>query len=490
VSVSVTWVFDAFSLDQHSRRLSRNGEPVAISETQARLLLTLVSQAGTVVSKEHLVCAGWGDIAVTDNSVEKAIWALRRALGGDRGDRPYIETVSRFGYRFVGVVRREVARESLATIEALLRPHRVWLEGRTALETLEVAPTHAAYEAFYQLLRTNPDDLGAHIGVAHACAFRYEATRARVIPDIAALTEGRRHAEDACRLDPNSGDAWAALALVQSCGGHTADALVAARRAVALEPANWRHALRFAVASWGDVRMRAAESARRLLPGLGLAHWLAATVHVARQAFEAARRELTAGIAAQAATPDHGRRFDAIGLQWLLGLIRCADGDCEGARRALERELSDDVTDHLYARECRANAWYALGAICARDGARAEAMRAFTQASLCVEGHLPALVGQAVVATGADRLSCDRALRHRLERSTDAPMSVDRVLAQAIVRAWNGAPDVAAAMILDALTHQPPGAAGWILPVEPMLGVSALPTVWAPVLALLRARAA
>jgi DNA-binding winged helix-turn-helix (wHTH) protein len=467
-----------------------NDEPVPISDTQSRLLLTLVSHAGTVVSKEDLVHAGWGDIAVTDNSLEKAIWALRRALGDRGGSCAYIETVPRFGYRFVGAVRRETARQSLATIEALLRPHRVWLEGRTALETLEVSQTDAAYTAFYDLLRTNPDDLGAHIGMAHACAFRFEATRAGVVPDLAALTEGRRHAEDACRLDPDSGDAWAALALVQSCGGHAADALVAARRAVGLEPANWRHALRLAVAGWGDVRLRAAESAQRLLPGLGLAHWLAATVHVARQAFEAARRELTAGIAAQDATPDHRRRFDAVGLRWLLGLIRCADGDGEGARRALERELRDDVTDHLYARECRANAWYGLGALYARDGARAEAMGAFTQASLCVEGHLPALVGQAVVATRVDRVSCERALHHRLGTSTDAPLSMDRVLAQAIVRAWNGAPDVAATMILDALTNQPLGAAGWILPVEPMLDVSALPTVWASVLALLRSRAA
>ena len=69
-------------------------------------------------------------------------------------------------------------------------------------------------------------------------------------------------------------------------------AVAAGRRATALEPDNRRHHLRLAYAAWGDDRLRAAHGARRHLPGLGLAHWLAATVHVARRAFDDATREL------------------------------------------------------------------------------------------------------------------------------------------------------------------------------------------------------
>jgi len=41
-----------------------------------------------------------------------------------------------------------------------------------------------------------------------------------------------------------------------------------------------------------------------------------------------------------------------------------------------------------------------------------------------------------------------------------------------------------------ALKAAAPGSAGWLVPVEPLLNVSANPEEWAPVLARLRARAA
>jgi hypothetical protein len=55
----------------------------------------------------------------------------------------------------------------------------------------------------------------------------------------------------------------------------------------------------------------------------------------------------------------------------------------------------------------------------------------------------------------------------------------------------NAAGDAARAVqIVDkALAAAPPGNAGWLLPVEPMLNISRNPDAWAPVLSRLRARA-
>jgi hypothetical protein len=39
------------------------------------------------------------------------------------------------------------------------------------------------------------------------------------------------------------------------------------------------------------------------------------------------------------------------------------------------------------------------------------------------------------------------------------------------------------------LTQAPPGLAGWRLPAQPMLNPAARPRIWAPALAILRARA-
>jgi hypothetical protein len=52
-----------------------------------------------------------------------------------------------------------------------------------------------------------------------------------------------------------------------------------------------------------------------------------------------------------------------------------------------------------------------------------------------------------------------------------------------------GAPAAAAQLIDDALLEAPPGNAGWLLPVEPLLRPSACPETWTRPLARLRHRA-
>src|SRR5439155_20946812 len=117
-----------------------------------------------------------------------------------------------------------------------------------------------------------------------------------------------------------------------------------------------------------------------LLPGFPIAHWLAATVQVARQAPGEAERELTAGIAAQNAEAGGAPRFTGIALYWLRGLIRFAEGDTAGALKDFEGELSHETSGHLYARECCANTWYAIGALKLREGRLPEARAAFQHA--------------------------------------------------------------------------------------------------------------
>ncbi len=53
----------------------------------------------------------------------------------------------------------------------------------------------------------------------------------------------------------------------------TAEALRAARRAVALEPGNWRHLFRLGHASWGDERLRAGAATLALYPDFAFAHF-------------------------------------------------------------------------------------------------------------------------------------------------------------------------------------------------------------------------
>src|SRR6187399_227053 len=128
--------FGDFELDTAAGRLTRGAESLAMPARHLDVLAALIARAGQVVSKDALVDAAWRDVAVTDNSLEQAISSLRRTLGSDDRGEPYIQTVPRQGYRFAAAVESRAERVTDDALDAILAPHRAWVEGRAALETL------------------------------------------------------------------------------------------------------------------------------------------------------------------------------------------------------------------------------------------------------------------------------------------------------------------------------------------------------------------
>ena len=88
--------FGRFILDPANRELSADGSPVPLGATDFRLLLALIEQAGSLVTKDELMSRVWGKSAVGDNTLHVHITALRRALGDG-----VIATKQGRGYRFV-----------------------------------------------------------------------------------------------------------------------------------------------------------------------------------------------------------------------------------------------------------------------------------------------------------------------------------------------------------------------------------------------------
>jgi tetratricopeptide (TPR) repeat protein len=441
---------------------------VPISDRHLDVLIALITRSGLVVSKDELVTAGWPDVAVTDNSLEQAISTLRRQLGPAADGTPYIETVPRRGYRFAAAVTRSLTRESDERIEALLEPHRAWLQGRAALETLTRDDVTAARAAFERVLTIQPEYAGAHVGAANALALQFQASRTDATPDVDAMAQAMTHARAACGLEGEWAEAWATLAFVLYSAGRHDEARAAARRAVMIEPDNWRHLLRLAYVSWGEERLRAAQRTLHLLPDLALAHWLTATVHVARGSFDAAEHALLAGTSAQDA--QRGGRFAAVGLHWLRGLVFLHRDDVEGARQSFACELEFENSRHVYARECCANVWYAQGSIEHRRGNAAGASHALQEALRRAPRHPLARAaagvwaGEVVDIDSAHAAALDAITVHDVER--------------------------AAATLANALRTGPPGIAGWTIPVDPWLRCHDDPTAWATVLACIRNRAA
>lgn len=486
LSPTVVYTFGPFQFETGSRRLTRDRQPVALSERQADILLALLARSGEIVSKDALIEAAWQEVAVTDNSLEQAISSLRRTLDPSGAGPRYIETLVRRGYRFGVPVSRSVPRHSASALDAMLAPFRAFVEGRAALETLEREAVNRAGRVFEDVVQAAPDYLPAHIGLANALALQFEGARAQAVFDRDTLARALHHAGEACRLDPSSAEAWCVLGLASHQAGDTVRALAASQRAIALEPDNWRHRLRLAYVSWGEERLRAARRALELCPGLALAHWLAATVYIARQAFAEADRELVAGAAAQDLELE-GARFRAAGLHLLLGLLRLSQGDETSALEELTRELAGDESPQIFTAQARANAWCAIGAHRLRLADKPAALDAFEEATRVMPDHPAALAARAGVTNDPDAI---RNLERRLQELRHGGAVVEAAFGEAAFQVLTGRSERAPIVVHAALTAQPAGSAGWTLPVDPLLHVGAYPEHWEVVLALLRARAA
>jgi DNA-binding winged helix-turn-helix (wHTH) protein len=118
--------FDAFELDEGNARLLRHGEPIAVAPTPFAVLCTLVRQPGALITKDSLLDAVWGHRFVSDSVLKTAISELRTALADDARQPCYIETVSRRGYRFIGVTSAMTAaqrpRATAAVVPAAQAP--------------------------------------------------------------------------------------------------------------------------------------------------------------------------------------------------------------------------------------------------------------------------------------------------------------------------------------------------------------------------------
>ncbi len=99
-----TFLFGPFQLTPSERRLSRNGQPVALTPKVFDLLCLLVAQAGHALSKDEIMRQLWPDTVVEEANLSQNISVLRKTLAqADAGH--FIETVARFGYRFTASVR-------------------------------------------------------------------------------------------------------------------------------------------------------------------------------------------------------------------------------------------------------------------------------------------------------------------------------------------------------------------------------------------------
>ncbi len=128
--------FGVFEADVANMTLTRKGVRVKIQEQPFRILVLLLERPGEIVTREELRQALWPDgIHVDfDGSLNATLKKLRAALDDSSGNPVFIETVPRWGYRFIAPVSLAGSTPEVAT--ALDR------EPSTAVETSNPEPAH------------------------------------------------------------------------------------------------------------------------------------------------------------------------------------------------------------------------------------------------------------------------------------------------------------------------------------------------------------
>lgn len=93
--------FEDFRLDTDNPSLWRQNELVSIPPKALETLILLVEKKGQIVSREELLDRVWHETFVEEGNINYTISLLRKTLG----NKEFIQTIPRRGYRFVAEIR-------------------------------------------------------------------------------------------------------------------------------------------------------------------------------------------------------------------------------------------------------------------------------------------------------------------------------------------------------------------------------------------------
>jgi DNA-binding winged helix-turn-helix (wHTH) protein len=109
--------FAQFTLCIQDRQLLRGDQPVPVTPKVFDVLSYLVANGGRLVEKSELMANIWPDTFVGDVTLARTISDLRKVLGDGVDGERLIETVPKYGYRFVAPVMGTSTSAHVALLE-------------------------------------------------------------------------------------------------------------------------------------------------------------------------------------------------------------------------------------------------------------------------------------------------------------------------------------------------------------------------------------
>jgi len=132
--------FAQFELDLDARELRRDGRPVRIQPQPLRVLEILVTQAGTLVTREELRQQVWDEATFVefDQGLNYCIRQIRLALGDDAATPVFIETLKKRG----NLSQEEIFRLAHKGKKAACHSDNVKDEGEAKLVQIDTLKAH------------------------------------------------------------------------------------------------------------------------------------------------------------------------------------------------------------------------------------------------------------------------------------------------------------------------------------------------------------
>ena len=185
-------------LDAGTQEVTRNGTVVPVPRLSFKLLLSLARHAPNVVTAQQLETEVWAGLVVDRGTVNKRVLLLRKALGEDKGDDPYIAVIRGSGYRLIAQVDRidasphtpveeDKARQSwYRRSSSAMRTASYWLLGMVAVLAL--------YQGFQNTSFTtvDPGVEGDAVTHTHPMLPVYSQKSVAVLPFVD-LSDGQVH---------------------------------------------------------------------------------------------------------------------------------------------------------------------------------------------------------------------------------------------------------------------------------------------------------
>ncbi len=110
---------DDYLLDAEAQLLSKDGNRVRLNGLPLQVLIFLIENRDRLVSRSELLDHFWDGRDVYDDSMRKAIGAIRKALSDNASQPRFIETRRAGGYRYIGVVEPLAETQTVSALSEM-----------------------------------------------------------------------------------------------------------------------------------------------------------------------------------------------------------------------------------------------------------------------------------------------------------------------------------------------------------------------------------